>query len=197
MAVATIALGIGALTGCSSGSGTATAAPADATTSPAAASVHSFAPPVRAETGVDVTDRDHGYHLVISPDWVERTDIATGDMLNAAWAVAPAADGVTPSVSIATETVPDMSLSDYLDLSIQNLPRFFSSAQVGATGKVKGLDGSTVATIDYAGDGLRFVAVIAMGDGHAVIATLVAPPAVFEATRAQVMPYLITVTATA
>ncbi len=134
---------------------------------------------------------------MISPDWVERTDIATGDMLNAAWAIGPATDGLTPTVSVATEVVSGMSLSDYLDLSIQNLPRFFTSTQVGETGKVKGLDGSTVATVDYTGDGLRFVAVVAMGHGHAVIVTLAASPAVFEAVRDQAMPYLITVTATA
>jgi hypothetical protein len=193
--VAAVALGLGSLTACGSDGGPATAASSGAPAA-AAGSQYSFTPPTRAETGVEVTDTDHGYHLLVSPDWVEYTDLAPGDPAHKAWAVGPPTDGMTPSVSVVTEKTLGMSLHDYIDLSIRNLPRFIEDAELGASGKVKALDGSTLATFEYTGMGVRFLALVAMGHGHSVVVTLATAPSAFEEVRDQVMPYLITVTAT-
>lgn len=195
-ALAVVALGVGALGACGSDTGPTTAA-ASSGVPGAAASSYSFTPPARAEAGVEIADADHGFHLIASADWVQYTDLAPDDPAHVAWQVGPTVDGMTPSVSVVTEAVAAMSLADYVDLSVRNLPRFLADGELGASGKVKALDGSTLATLEYTGMGLRFLGVIALGHGRAVVVTLAAPPSVFEQVREQAMPYLITVTATA
>lgn len=141
-------------------------------------------------TGELFTGTDGSYSLTIEPAWTELTGSAAQ-----AWAVADPVDGFVPNVNVVTQPAPDLTLAQYVDASVASLSGF----DVVDSGIVETSNGQ-VGLIEYAGTPrgapgeLHFLAVLALGDDAAAVATFTAPTSTFQAHRAEIEPYLFTLT---
>jgi hypothetical protein len=201
-------LAVGLLVVACGGSGNATTPPTqvpvtDAPATPTAAPDPTAAPtpttgPTAAPTGGVVIDgyfRDPegSYELRVDPAWTYQAGaFAQGVEI---WFLGPAEDGFTPNMNLLTQTTGGMSLSDYLDVSVQNAPGFIPDFELVASEEFEG-DGGTLGLLEYTGTAtsgheLHFLAIISTEGNDAVVATLTAPADSFEDWRDEVEPFML------
>ncbi len=89
----------------------------------------------------------------------------------------------------------DLELQQYVDLSVESLPALLPDAVFIDNEIIETVDGVEVAVLEYespnaAGQQLRFLAVIAVGDDHAVTSTFASEADRFDEVVADVRPYL-------
>ena len=136
------------------------------------------------------SDPQGSYTIEVDPDWQANHGSLAAEI--EVWFVAEPSDEFAPNLNILTQLAPQMNLEEYLELSIDNGPIFFSDFELIEGGTVDGASGQPLATVEYTGDGLRFLAVFAVSDGEAVVATLSAPIERFGSLRDEVLPHLLT-----
>ena len=126
--------------------------------------------------------------LTIDPTWTE----LAGQSVQT-WQVAEPVDGFVPNVNVVTQPAPELTLDQLVDASARSLIGF-DLIDTAIVGTARG----DVGVIEYAGTPqgapteLRFLAVVALGDDHAAVATFTAPAASFESRGVGIEPYLTT-----
>lgn len=156
-----------------------------------ASSLEESAPP-----GDVFVDPEGHYEMVVSDDWIaSHGALAEGIEV---WAVPPAQNEFMTNVNVLTQTIGDMTLDEYLALSVESVPRLMSDGEVIAARTLLGSRGSELAVMEYTGtqnsQALRFLGVFVVSDGRAVVATLTSLPDAYDQTRAEIEPYLLTLT---
>ena len=140
-------------------------------------------------------DPEGSYEITIRPDWVpDHGSLAVGIEL---WAIGEAVSGFTSNVNILTQEIPPgTGIEDYLQLSIVGAADILPEFGLIRQGIVTGNDGQILAVWEYegtpAGRPLRFLGVFGVRNSQAVVATLSAPPEVFESLHMEVEPYFLT-----
>lgn len=151
----------------------------------------SAAPPVEGET---FKDPQGSYELTIDRSWQANHGIVTAEI--EIWAVGPAEEEFTPNVNILTQKAGGTDLDSYLDASLKTGNSLIADFALVNREVVDGTSGEKLGVIEYSGTQgdrrLRFLAVVTVGSGNAVVATLTTPVDSFAERRARVMPYLLT-----
>jgi hypothetical protein len=160
-----------------------------AVTSTAPASTTPTAP---APTGATTfTDPAGVYRVDVADSWRE----ATIDQPKA-WIVAEVADGFAPNVNVVTEKPPSsIGLDDYLKLSVDKAPQIIQDFTLESNETITLTSGDQGGRLVYTGRSgasptLKFLAIVALRDGRAAVATFTAPPGRFDALAADAEPYL-------
>ncbi|MGD9792830.1 MAG: hypothetical protein AB7V43_05055 [Acidimicrobiia bacterium] len=145
-----------------------------------------------ASDGTEFTDPDGTYTITLGPDWTEAPNRAVKEVEQ--WVVADVKNGFAPNVNVLTQDVGDMSLEDYIDLSVRQMTALdiIDSTVIDIGG------GDQLGRIEYAGTlgtgtnrrALHFLALFMVADGEAVVATLVTGENEFDKLSAAHEPYL-------
>jgi hypothetical protein len=142
--------------------------------------------PADAET---FRDPDGEYSMAIGADWVD----SGGEDGEVGWYVNYEESG--DNVNIMTESYDD-SLQDYLDLSADSAGTFVDDFDLISSDIVTGPFGQEIGVwvynASYEGSELTAYATIVVEDGTAVTATYVSPRDSFDANKASVVPYMMT-----
>ena len=153
-------------------------------------------PPPRP-TGSVFADPDGRYTIEVGDDWNE---LPAAQQIEA-WAVAAPADGFTANVNVLDEQAAGVDLDQYVELSITTIEQL-DSLDLLDQRRVTGSSGDDLAIIEYAGTApgadreLHFLAVVGVGSDGPVVATLTTQPADFDAVRARVEPFMLTLRTT-
>ena len=138
------------------------------------------------------------YTMTISRDWSRMSGAAADDI--EFWALDASQVGFTDNVNVLTQDAPDMDLDDYMDISAENmggLELLDRYSVVGANGNELGVLESQGTPFGAATDTpIHFLTVVDVLDEVAIVATMSAGLDTFEARRATVEPYLLTLQAT-
>ena len=145
----------------------------------------------RANSAIDgetFVDPQGTYSLQIAPDWQANHGTVIAEI--EAWLVSTPENGFTPNVNVLTQAIPEMTLEDYLELSIEGAPTFINEFELIDEGIIDSSNGHRLATMHYASGDMQFLGVFAVSDGQAIVATLTAPSHRFDPIRDEAMPYL-------
>ncbi|MCI0582724.1 MAG: DUF1795 domain-containing protein [Chloroflexi bacterium] len=146
------------------------------------------------EIGSVFVDPEGGYVIEIDPAW---TAAPAGIVVEGIefWFVAPVEDGFAPNVNVLTQTSGGMSLTAYLELSLQNAPAFVGDFELISSKEIEGAH-VRLGRLDYmgvvGGRSLHFLAVVALDDTTAYVATLTTPSESFKRLQRVVEPFLLT-----
>jgi hypothetical protein len=141
-------------------------------------------------------DPQGSYEIEVDPDWDAQHGTFAAEI--EAWIVGDPQDGFAPNVNVLTQLAPGLDLSTYLDRSSEQGPSLIPDFELLNVDVVDGI-GSDLGLLEYEGTQngrpLHFLATVAVGDGTAVVATFTAPPDVFDESRGDIEPYLLTLRA--
>jgi hypothetical protein len=197
-----------ALGGCA-GSGDPDAA-ADRTASPSTApEENGDEPPGNAgdapekPPGKTFDDPQGEYTIVIGKTWKSVPPGKTGVPNQAEtefWVIGPAEKGFAPNVNVLTQDTQGLDLEGYKKLSERQARE--GDLKLVRSRIVTSTSGEDVGLLEYTGDptgagtDASFLAVYAVADGTAVIATLSTDTSTYRKHRTKVQPYLLTLTKT-
>jgi hypothetical protein len=145
-----------------------------------------------AANGELFTGPNDDYQLRVDPAWVEISPIEGIK----AWQVAEPADGFTPNVNIVTENLPTsgFDVDEYGTEALKALETMLPGFELVEQDVVDGPDGE-LGVIDYTanqqGRDLHLLAIFGVRGRSAVVSTLTSPPDRFEAIRAAVEPFML------
>ena len=138
-------------------------------------------------------DPQGSYEIDVDPDWDAQHGRLVAEI--EVWVVGESRDGFAPNVNVLTQLTPGLDLSTYLDRSVEEGPSAIPDFELLNSDVVDGI-ASELGLLEYTGTQngrpLRFLATVAVRDGTAVVATFTAPPEVFDESRGEVEPYLLT-----
>jgi hypothetical protein len=141
-------------------------------------------------------DPQGSYEIEVDPDWEAHHGEIAEDV--EVWVVGPSEDGFAPNVNTLTQAAPGVDLSEYLDISVEQGPSFVPDFELLDSDVVEGSE-SELGLLEYTGTQddrpLHFLATVDVQDGTAVVATFTAPPGVFDESRGEIEPYLLTLRA--
>ena len=167
-------------------------------TEAAGATTSSIAEVGAPENGELFSDPQGAYDLRIDPDWEANHGSFVAEV--EVWFVGEPEDGFAPNVNVLTQQVGDADLTAYLDLSIDGAEQAIEDFRLVSREQRVGDRGDDLGVLDYYGsqDGrqFRFLQVIAVDSGQAIVATLTVPEGDFAGFRGEVEPYLLTLHAT-
>jgi hypothetical protein len=136
--------------------------------------------------------------MTVDRHWTEHSGSIVAEV--EAWLVAAPSNGFAANVNVLTQSAPGIDLETYLGLSTKQGPLLIQGFRLVRSEVVTGTTGAPLGVIEYTGQtggrDLSFLAVIALRQGHAVVATLTAPTALFADLRTRVEPFLLTLQAT-
>ena len=140
------------------------------------------------------SDPEGEYSIEVNPQWApSHGSIAAGIEL---WFINDGTDGFAENLNLLTQNVGGVTLEEYLELSAESIDDLMQDGTVLEQGIVAGSFGQDLGLLLYegaAGDGLAtFLAVFAVDDGTAVVATFVALPDEFEELVTVVEDYMFT-----
>ena len=137
-------------------------------------------------------DPQRTYTIELGRDWRELPGTLVEEI--EAWQVGATEDGFTPNVNVLTQAAPGLDLQEYVDLSGES-GEDLGGYEVIDLSIVDGAHGQ-LGVMDYTSrqgsHDLHHLGVFAVADDRAIVATLTAPEAVFDALREEVWPYLLT-----
>jgi len=169
----------------------------DSTAEDASAPVVSTAAPrLEAVDGVEFSDPEGDYTITIGSEWVPSPVGAVEDGVES-WVVAPPGTDFSANVNVLTQSTEGLDLVEYLELSVENTGTFEVIEQTTLTGE----NGNELGRFEFAGPvegtdlDLHFLAIVDVTDGMAVLATLSTLEADFDALRANVEPFMLTLQA--
>jgi hypothetical protein len=141
-------------------------------------------------------DPQGSYEIEVDPDWDAQHGTFAAEI--EAWIVGESREGFAPNVNVLTQLAPGLDMSAYLDRSIEQGPSALPDFELLNSEVVDGTE-SELGLLEYTGTQngrpLHFLATVAVRDGTAVVATFTAPPGIFDETRGEVEPYLLTLRA--
>jgi hypothetical protein len=138
------------------------------------------------------TDPAGVYSIQASTEWKE------GSASPKLWNVGDRIGGAQPNVNVVTEQIPedsDISLKQYIEVSLSNIKRAIPDAAVESQEFVDLADGSKGARLSYTGTAgtsqqLKFLQYVAYDEKNAAIVTFTGPVDGFEPLAADVEPYM-------
>ena len=184
-------------------SGTASPTPTEASpSSPAAPATASTRPPgtvgpgtTDGAVGTTFVDPEGAYRITVPDEWVANHGAFAEGVES--WFTGPAEGGFRPNVKVLTHVVGDMDLDAYGDLSIEGAPTLIAEFELVDSRTELGEGGTELGVMEYRGrvaaDGpLGFLAVYAISEENAIVATLTASVDIYAAQRDAWLPYLLT-----
>jgi len=141
-------------------------------------------------------DPQEQYAIELDPEWEQGPDVISGVE---SFLVAEPEGGFGPNLNVvAALDAPGVDEQGYVDAFIGNIDQFAPGAEVLDSGVVEGSDGRELGFVEYLADfggpeDLHFLAIVDVADGGSASATLTAPPDRFDAIRADVEPYMLTI----
>jgi len=184
-------------------SGTASPTPTEASpSSPAAPATASTRPPgtvgpgtTDGAVGTTFVDPEGAYRITVPDEWVANHGAFAEGVES--WFTGPAEGGFRPNVKVLTHVVGDMDLDAYGDLSIEGAPTLIAEFELVDSRTELGEGGTELGVMEYRGrvaaDGpLGFLAVYAISEENAIVATLTASVDTYAAQRDAWLPYLFT-----
>lgn len=153
--------------------------------------------PTTIEGSVRFVDPDGAYTWEVDPSWPTAHDsIAEGIEV---WIVGEPVDGSTPNVNVMTQVIPPMTLSEYLQVSVDSLPRLDPDAILFDSGVLNG-GAQEIAYVDYLADfgngQIRFLGYFTVLNDRAVVLTLATDPELTDEIRVDVVPFMSTLVQT-
>ncbi len=145
-------------------------------------------------SGTTFSDPEGDYKITIADSWEAHHDAVSKGI--EAWAIAAPQDDFAPNVNVLTQKAGDISMGDYLDVSVENAPKFVDNFKLVHRGTLKNSVGETLGVMEYtghtSGKDLSFYAVVRLAGGNAVVATFTSPPDRYAELKTSVAPYLAT-----
>jgi len=141
--------------------------------------------------GTGYSDPEGAYTMRVDPAW----ELHAGGVVEGveSWFIGPVENGFRPNVNVLSQAAQGMSLTDYINTSISQGPKFMPDFRLVSQSQFD-TSGVTLGELDYIGTfqgyQLHFLAVVGMRGDRAIVATLTAPLPSFDAWRASVEPYL-------
>jgi hypothetical protein len=149
-------------------------------------------------SGVRFEDPQGTYTMTVDRHWIEHSGGIVAEI--EAWQVAAPSNGFAPNVNVLTQSAPGVDLATYIELSIKNGRRLVQGFRLVRSEEITGTTGAPLGVLGYTaqtgGRDLTFLAVVALRQGRAVVATLTAPTVSFADVRPRVEPFLLTLRAT-
>jgi hypothetical protein len=178
--------------------------PPDASPSSHVSAVPSTAPTRPATIGPGTTDGAVGttfadpegaYSITVPDEWVA-THGAFAQGVES-WFTGPAQDGFRPNVNVLVQVVGEMDLYAYGVLSTEGAPTLIAEYELVDSRTEIGEGGTELGVMEYrgrvaAGGPLGFLAVYAISEENAIVATLTASMDTYAAQRDAWLPYLLT-----
>ncbi len=151
-----------------------------------------------AVPGTRFVDPQGTYTMQVDPGWTQRSATFVAEV--EVWLVGGPQNGFASNVNVLTQSAPGVDLAQYLALSVRNGPSIIDGFRIAHTETVTGAYGQQLGKIEYTaragGRQLHFLAVIALRNGRAIVATLTAPEATYASVHTRVEPYLETLQVT-
>jgi hypothetical protein len=141
--------------------------------------------------GTGYSDPQGAYTMRVDPAW----ELHAGGLVEGveSWFIGPVENGFRPNVNVLSQAAQGMSLTDYINTSISQGPKFMPDFRLVSQSQFDA-SGVTLGELDYIGTfqgyQLHFLAVVGMRGDRAIVATLTAPLPSFDTWRASVEPYL-------
>jgi hypothetical protein len=141
------------------------------------------------------TDPEGHYRISVADNW-EPNHGAFAEGIEV-WYTGPLEDDFQPNVNVLTQAVGAMTLEEYTQLSLETAPSIVQDFELLETHAEVGVNGTELVVFEYKGEvgasgALQFLAVWTVHDGKAIVATLTAKPATYQAQREAALPYLLT-----
>lgn len=184
-------------------SGTVRPTPTEASpSSPAATAAAPTRPPgtvgpgaTDGAVGTTFVDPEGAYRITVPDEWVANHGAFAEGVES--WFTGPAQDGFRPNVNVLTQVVGDMDLDAYGELSIEGAPTLIAEFELVDSRTELGEGGTALGVMEYtgrvaAGGPLGFLAVYAISEEKAIVATLTASVDTYAAQRDAWLPYLLT-----
>ena len=145
--------------------------------------------------GTTFVDPEGAYSITVPDEWVANHGAFAEGVES--WFTGPAEGGFRPNVKVLTHVVGDMDLDAYGDLSIEGAPTLIAEFELVDSRTELGEGGTELGVMEYRGrvaaDGpLGFLAVYAITEEKAIVATLRASLGTYAAQRDVWLPYLLT-----
>lgn len=144
-----------------------------------------------SQIGTTYTDPEGAYEIQVDPAWTLQAGAFAQGVES--WFLGPAEGDFTPNLNVLTQVAPGMDLAQYVQVSIDNAPKFIPDATILARSTFDG-PGGQLAEFEYTGTVqgrfLHFLAYFSVKDGKAIVATLTTGPDSFATWRAVVEPFM-------
>jgi hypothetical protein len=174
---------------------TTTSAPTTTTSAPTTTTSAPLGGTSPALAGERFIDPEGSYEIIVRSEWPSKHGALVEGL--ELWSVGDPIDGFVPNINIFSEIIEsDMTLDEYIELSIENAGLFIEDFELIDKQIVTAESGQVLAFMEYEGSAvglsLRFFAVFGVRDDEAVVATLTVPPQEYTKIKAEVAPYLFT-----
>ena len=145
--------------------------------------------------GTTFVDPEGAYSITVPDEWVANHGAFAEGVES--WFTGPAEGGFRPNVKVLTHVVGDMDIDAYGELSIEGAPTLITEFELVDSRTEIGEGGTELGVMEYRGrvaaDGpLGFLAVYAISEENAIVATLTASVDIYAAQRDAWLPYLLT-----
>jgi len=148
---------------------TTTSAPTTTTSAPTTTTSAPLGGTSPALTGERFTDPEGSYEIIVRSEWPSKHGALVAGL--ELWSVGDPIDGFVPNINIFSEIIEsDMTLDEYIELSIENAGLFIEDFELIDKQIVTAESGQVLAFMEYEGSAvgrpLRFFAVFGVQDGR-------------------------------